>query len=516
MNMEKALKNSVISVAGQILTFALKFIDRRLFVLFLDIEFLGYQSLFGNIFSLLSVAEFGISNIISFHLYKELADDNKKEIGKLVYLYKWIYRMIAFVVLVVGVACGFLIPYIVRNPEKPWSYLYLVYYLQLVSIVIGYLFSYKRTIYIADQKEYKCVQIDLYTTVLIQIAQLAVLVLTKDYILYLVIHLSSSILADIVISRKVSADYPYLDRKYTISKKDIEQRNLFSDIKNFVVHKICYTVYGGTDNIVISAFCGIRDVAIYGNYFLLQQGVMQILFYKLLNPIQATIGNIIYSKRSKKELWNQFQILDVFSFYFACYISMGFLVFFQPTIQVWMGKDHMLSMSFVVAYSISIYFLSVWEIVYKYRAVFGDYAQDRNCMILSAVMNVAVSIVCVRIWGVTGVQIGTLMAFLPIAYGRIRFVVHDHFGQSLGRYLGKHMLLAGVALIEGLVCYVLTRDLEISFGGFLARGIIWAVVPLLGNLALYWKNPYFKELCGYIKKLLIIVRDKALKHGTVG
>ena len=49
-------------------------------------------------------------------------------------------------------------------------------------------------------------------------------------------------------------------------------------MKNFLVHQISYIIFGGTDNIIISSFCGIRNVALYGNYTLVQKGVLQIFF----------------------------------------------------------------------------------------------------------------------------------------------------------------------------------------------------------------------------------------------
>ena len=328
MNSSKTLKNSIISVIGQILTLLLQFINRRIFVMFLDIEYLGYQSVFGNIFSILSVAELGIGGIISFHLYREIVTDNKQEIGKLMYLYKWIYRIIAGAVTVLGLVACIFVPYIVNDASKDVGYLYTVYFLQLAGMVAGYFLSYRRTILAADQKEYKTVQIDLITNIFIEVIKLSTLAIFKNYILYLTIQLSTSVIANIVILIVTNREYPYLKDKYKITREDIDQRNMIPDIKNFLVHKISYAVYGGTDNIVISAICGIKDVALYGNYFILKTGVLNVLFYRLLNPVQAAIGNIVYSDRSKDELWNQFEMFDVFSYFFASYISAGFLVFF--------------------------------------------------------------------------------------------------------------------------------------------------------------------------------------------
>ena len=509
MTSTKTLKNSIISVVGQILTLLLQFINRRVFVMFLDIEYLGYQSVFGNIFSILSVAELGIGGIISFHLYREIVTDNKQEIGKLMYLYKWIYRIIAAIVTILGLISCIFVPYIVKDSTRSVGYLYIVYFLQLASIVAGYFLSYRRTIYAADQKEYVTVEIDFFANLIVQVVQLGLLVVFKNYLLYLAIQLSITLFANVLIMLKSNKDYPYLKEKYKITREDINRRNMIPDIKNFLVHKISYAVYGGTDNIVISAICGIKNVALYGNYLVLQKGVLNVLFYRLLNPVQAAIGNIVYSDRNKDELWNQFEMFDVFSYFFASYISAGFLVFFQPAIQVWLGSiEYLLPYSFVIAFSLTIYLLSVWEIVYKYRSVFGDYRQDRNCMLLSAILNIIVSVALAKPLGVTGVQIGTFVAFLPIAYGRIRFVVGGFFGQSVKKYLLKHAGLFTVVLVEGAAVYLLTRHMPITVGGILLRFLVWGTVPLAINLLIYFHNPHFKDMCGYFKNLLNILLDK--------
>ena len=419
MNSKKTLKNSVISVIGQVLTLFLQFINRRVFVMFLDIEYLGYQSVFGNVFSILSVAELGIGEIILVHLYREIVTDNKREIGKLMYLYKWVYRIIAVMVTVLGLAACVIVPYIVKDTNRDIHYLYVIYFLQLASTIAGYFLSYRRTIYAADQKEYKLVEIDLLTNIAVQVVQLFLLAIFKNYLLYLVVQLSTSLIANFVILCKTNRDYPYLKEKYTIKVEDIHKRNIIPDVGNFLIHKISYVIYGGTDNIVISSLCGIRYVALYGNYYILQKGVLNLFFYRLLNPVQAAIGNIVYSERSRDELWKQFEMFDVFSFFFASYISLGFLTFFQPAIQVWLGSaTYLLSDSFVIVYSLTIYFNAVWEIVCKYRNVFGNYRQDRNCMMVSAILNVVISVILAYKLGVLGVQIGTFFAFLPIAYGR--------------------------------------------------------------------------------------------------
>ena len=513
MNSTKTIKNSVISVTAQMLTLFLQFINRRVFVMFLDIEYLGYQSVFGNVFSVLSFAELGVGGVISFHLYREIVRDNKQEIGKLMYLYKWVYRIIAVAVTLLGLVVCIFVPYIVKDANRDVHYLYIVYFMQLTSTVAGYFLSYRRTIYIADQKEYKTVEIDLFTQIAVQAVQLSLLAVFKDYLLYLGIQLSTSFIANLVVLHRTNEEYPYLKRKYTITKDDIRGWNIVSDVKNFLLHKIAYVIDGSTNNLVISAACGIRNVALYGNYVLLQKGVMNLFFYRLLNPVQAAIGNIVYSDRKKEELWKQFEMFDVFSFFFASYISAGYLVFFQPIIQIWLGdQEYLLPYSFVVVYALHIYIGAVWEIVYKYRSVFGDYRQDRNCMLLSAFLHILLSIALSRRFGVTGIQIGSLIGSLVITYGRVRFVVRNFFGQSLKKYFTKHLFLFVVMLAESVMLYLLTYNLPVSLVGLGLRFAIWLIVPIAINLLVYFRNPHFKDMCGYFRFLGRLVVEKGLKR----
>lgn len=507
-NIEKTVKNSLISVISQVVTLVLQFVNRKVFVIFLNVELLGCYSLFTNIFNVISIAELGIGNIIAFHLYKEIVNSNKTEIASLMCLYKLLYRAVAFIVLVLAVIVSIFLPSIINESSLSIEYIYLIYYLQFLSILLSFFLSYKRVIFIASQQEYKCIKVDLYVSIVLQSLQLIFLFLFKNYLIYLCIQISTTLISNIIISRNVNKEFPYLSTVKKITWSYVRSKRIFVEMKNFFIHKISYAIFGGTDNIIISAICGVKSVAIYSNYVMIQYGVMQILFYRLLNPVQATIGNIVYSNRSKEELWSQFQTLDVFSFFYASYIGLGFLVFFQPVIQIWMGTEYLLPYTFVGVFSSYIYLGAVWEIVYKYRSVFGDYKNDRWFMVFAALANVSLSIPAAKMWGVTGVQVGTLVSFVFIALGRIRFVVKNYFERSMSKYLLKHSMLFCVFGIEGIICYVLTANLECSLFGLFIRFVVWFFVPLIINSIIYFRSPHFKHLISY----LIKVKDIMLKR----
>lgn len=132
-------------------------------------------------------------------------------------------------------------------------------------------------------------------------------------------------------------------------------------------------------------------------------------------------------------------------------------------------------------------------------------------MVASAILNIIISIVGAKYWGISGIQLGTLVAFFPIAYGRIRFVVKNYFGKSMGKYFLKHFLLFLLIAVEGSVCYFITNFMPVNILFFLLRGIIWLIVPLTVGILIFHNNKDYKEMVKYFKNIIAIVACKFKK-----
>ena len=76
MRTSYSIKNSISSIASNIIIMLLGFIAQTVFIKLLGSEYLGLNSLFLNIISMLSITELGISSAIIYNLYKPLNDDN--------------------------------------------------------------------------------------------------------------------------------------------------------------------------------------------------------------------------------------------------------------------------------------------------------------------------------------------------------------------------------------------------------------------------------------------------------
>ena len=120
MRLEKIIRNGALTIAAQIGIAILQLVNRKLFVLFLDIDYLGFQSVFGNVFILLSAVELGISEVIIYQLYRELAQNNQDGIRNLMTIYKRLYLLVAVIVTFIGGLLYFALPYFVTDTTADW------------------------------------------------------------------------------------------------------------------------------------------------------------------------------------------------------------------------------------------------------------------------------------------------------------------------------------------------------------------------------------------------------------
>ncbi len=502
-NIEKTVKNSIYSIIARVIILVLGFVNRKLFIVNLNLELLAYTSLFSNIFSILSLAELGVGNIISFHLYREVQNNNTNEIGKLMYIYKWFYRLVAIFVLICGCILVPFLKYLIKDNSYDFNLIYIVYFLTLFATVSGYFLSYRRTIFIVTQQEYRCEKADLLASLVTYVIRFIILITCKNFILYLVVAIFTGIISNLIIFVSSNKNYPYLNDRYQVNKEYLSNKNMFKDIFHFFITRIATTVYGATDNIIISAFLGIKYVALYSNYILISSQVNSILVFRMLNPLQATLGNILYSNRTKEELWDQFEMLDILSYYLATYMCLGYFIFYQPFITLWLGSEYLISNYFVLLYCMTIYFIILWEIICKYRSCFGNYEKDTKLMIASAILNVVISIAASKYMGLAGIQLGTLVGWFMIGISRVRQVVGFYFNKNIVVYILKHILLSTTAFGQCIASFFILRHVEISPVGVILRIFVWLLFPLCVNTIVSANNPYFDSFKSYINKTLL-------------
>jgi hypothetical protein len=240
---------------------------------------------------LLSLAELGVGSAISFSLYKPIAEKDTAKVQAIINFYKTAYRIIAAVVVVVGLLIMPLLKFIIKGAEGVQN-VYLIYCIYLANTVSSYLISYKSTILSADQRNYLLTNINTVVKLITTAAQITMLVLFRNYLLYLLIEAVLLFISKIYINHFVNVKYPYLKGKNSEKLSKSEKSTIFTKIKALLLHKVGEVAINQTDNIITSAFINVATVGLVSNFVMITKAVNTFVMSFFTSAV-AGLGNLI-------------------------------------------------------------------------------------------------------------------------------------------------------------------------------------------------------------------------------
>lgn len=405
----KSTRNFAYGITVQILTLVLNFGVRSVFIYTLDKVYLGVNGLFGDILTILSLAELGFGTAIIYSMYKPLAIGDKPKLQGIINLYRKVYRIIGIIVAILGLSLIPFFPYIIKN-APPIPDLHLIYLLFLANSVSSYFFAYKRSILEADQKAYICYRFRFFVYIGRALLQISVLLLFHSFLFYLFIQICSTYIENIIISLYVDKHYPYLneDKKIKLPKDEINR--IRKDVYALILSRIGRVVNNGSVNIIISSIVGIVSVGLYSNYLLVTGAILMIL-NQVSEAIRASVGNYIATESQQRQL-SLFYKIDFCNFILYGTSCLLFALLINPFISIWAGSDYVLSSQCAIIIAANLMIQGILDALWLFRSTLGLFTQGKYRPLFSAALNILFSIMLGKLFGIAGVLSGTIMARL--------------------------------------------------------------------------------------------------------
>lgn len=502
MRTKNSIKNILMNFVNNVLLNLFRFILRVVFVKVLSEVYLGVNGLLSNVLGILALSELGIGTAINFSLYKPLSDKDEKKINSLMRFYRKAYMIISLVVLVMGLGLLPFLDFFIKD-SSGIEHLNIIYLIFLANMVIGYLFSYKRTLIVADQKNYKIMPIIIFCNFLMTILQIIVLLVFKNYFIYLFMQTLCILLENLLVNNYINKNYKYLKNINEAEKVDKEEFNVIKkNVKALMFHKVGSYAVTSTDNLIISKFVGLAAVGIYSNYCLILNTISSIIFV-FINNITASFGNLIVDSKPKKRLcvFNEINYVYyvMYAISFVCFINL-----FNPFIELAFGKEFVLSMDVVIMIVINFYLLGMTTILDTVKSAAGLYDNDKYVPFIQALLNIVVSIVLAIKIGLVGVFIGTFISTLvPLIVKPI--IIYKHIFECSSREYFKQFTFQTIILVVSVVSSILILNI-VSISNLILDIIVRLIVSLLSSgliiLIFTYKSEEFSLLMGRLKFLL--------------
>jgi O-antigen/teichoic acid export membrane protein len=485
--------NILWGILNKIINIVLPFISRTVVIYILGSEYIGLSSLFTSILQVLNLAELGISSAIVFSMYKPIAEDDDEAICALMKLYKRLYKIIGCIILAIGIMLMPFLGHFIKGTYPGDVNLYILYLLYLINTVIGYfIFAYKSALLYAHQRNALISNINSIMCLLQNTAQIIILIIFKNYYLFILIIPICTIINNISIAIAVNKLYSQYSCKGTLSKETIS--NIVQKVKGLMISKVCNTTRNAFDSIFISSFIGLTAVAIYSNYYYIMASILSILTI-ITNSMIGGIGNSIVLDSVEKN-YNDMRKFNFIYSWISGVFTVCLLCLYQPFMRLWVGESMMYPMHIVIAFCTYFYAMTLGGIRAVYHDAVGLWWEARYRAIIESILNLLLNWILTPLFGILGTIIGTLISLLIVNYGYGTKILFDYYFNEykIKTFFLDHLRYTIFVIISCIIVYYCTIIVPGNNAiSFILKAIICLVLPNIIFFVAYRKNNLYMQ-----------------------
>lgn len=404
------VKNAIAAIIYYLISIIGGILLRKAVILFLGIQYQGADGLFSNIITLLSIAELGIGPAVVCNLYEPLSRNDRESVKSLMAFYRSCYLCIGAAVFLIGLAAVPVLPFLVKDYSLPYP-LVLIYSFYLIDAAVSYVFSYRRSILLADQKNYMVSLADVLYVVCVKAVQILILWKTGSYLWFLASMVLLRLAENAAIYLYTERTYPYLKEEHAPLNRELLE-DIIRKVRGAFCHKIGYFVVLGTDNILISKFFGLVYSGIYSNYWVIINAV-QNLCTKTVSASTAGIGHLLAEKEPahNRRVFEELQWINVMLSNFA---AAGICSVCSDTVEFLFGGQYRLDDFTVSVLALNLAFACMRSVYASFKEAAGIYYEDRFVPLIESAVNIAASVFLLRTFGLAGIFMGTIVSSLTL------------------------------------------------------------------------------------------------------
>lgn len=509
---EYTILNIITGLGGYALNSILGIFCRMVFTRTLSADYLGINGLFTNILTMLSLAELGIGSAIIYALYKPIADNDEEKIASLVHFFGNCYKVIGLVVAALGLVLMPFLDVIITEQPNIKENLYFIYVLYLFNTSSTYFFSYRSSLIFAAQQNYIVTGVNYIITITQSVIQIIWLVLTHEYIGYLIIAVIGTFVYNVLISHIAKRKFPYIVKRDIKPIDSQEKKKLIRNVRALVVWKLSGLLVNSTDNIIISYFSGLAAVGLSSNYTLLS-GTLNSLLSQLFNGITASVGNLNAKECIDKKV-KMFYTINFANFWLFGLSSIGIFVMSTDIVRLLFGENYILPLNIPFVIALNFYMVGIQNSVWTFQNTLGLFRQGRYLQVVTAALNLIFSMILGKIWGLFGILFATAISrFLTGTWYDSYKLFKYGFGKNVFEYYKKRLLYLCILVFTCSLCFLISNLFTFSaILNVIFKFIVCLVVTnVLFTLFFYrtYEFQYYRKLfTNIIKKFLSKIKIK--------
>ncbi len=524
MRTKNSVRNIMVSCISYGIIFIGSFVTRKLFASILGLELVGVDGAFSNVVSALAIVEMGLGVGIVYKLYKPIAEEDWGQVSAILCFLRRSYIIISTVIISLGLLTAY---FVVQPIKEDFSKIWLmeIFLLYVLDVVASYLFSHKRSMFIADQKNYVNNLIHIWVQISLFVLQILVLKFFNSFELYLICKIICRVVENTWISFIFNKQYKFLDLKTKSLLPEIEKKDLFKNIRAMLFHKISAFGATGISSLIIVYGVGLKENGVYNNYMLIIMAITTIT-NEVFNGILASFGNLLNTSKSKDKVYKNFNTLYFVNFLLYSFIVSAFICVITPFIEIWTGFGSAFDIKTTIFLAGYLYIYGIRQSIGMAKVGAGIYDPDKYYSVVGALITLVSSFLLVRNMGISGIMLGNVIGIISVSYWMQPLLVYNMvFSKKVKSYHIKFVMYTLLTILYAYICYFvctnlgLLQTIKISLSDWLTKFsiqldtsklisdiainfIICLIIPNLTNILIFNRSEEFKSLFTAIKSLL--------------
>lgn len=484
------------AVLYQLTAAACSLILPRYILLYFGSDVNGMLQSISQLLTYTMIMEFGMGGLITASFYKPLADNDCEAVSDIFNNAKKFFNKISFAYVGLAALLAVGAKAVIKTDFDFW-------YVSSMVIILGanYYFTYyfalaHRLLLRADQK-----------IRIIQGVQSIALILNAA-VCITAMKLGAGIHTIKAISTLVFLINPvvfriYVKKHYSISTSVYDKDRALPRKRDGMVHHIAFFIHMNTDIVLLSIFCGTKEVSVYSVYNSIIYAI-ESFFLTISDSISAALGNLI-AKDEKDTLRISFELYQMVNTAAATFVCIAETVLIIPFVSIYtkgITDVNYIRPAFAYIMIAAQWFYCVRMPYNNIINAAGHYRQTKRGAYIEVILNMSISIAAVSRFGLIGVALGTAAAMAARTVYMARYLSKNILHRRLRLFVKDTVLNIGLGLI---LIYILGNVITISVDNLLLWAVYAAAISIIIILAVIIFNLI-------INRITIFTMIKGLKR----
>lgn len=235
----------------------------------------------------------------------------------------------------------------------------------------------------------------------------------------------------------------------------------------------------------------------------------------MFNSLTASIGNH-NALENKENIYKMFKFFNFMNFWIFGWATLGIVFCSTDIIRLFFGKQYVLNISIPIIMAANFFTVGMMNAVWTYKHTLGLFHYGRFLQILTGILNIVMSIILGKYFGLFGILAATLVARLMTNLWYDPYAIFKFgFNKPLIEYIVQYLKYLLVLALAAIVCFCTMNSINIgSLSTVLLKMVICSIDCNLIFYIFFRNTPEFDKFKNIFKNVLNIIRNK-MKRGNI-